>query len=59
MIDEGRKGEAMLNALLRLSAGTQGDLRAVTEGIATLRAAGQEMAARRIGLQLLILDRRG
>lgn len=59
MIDEGRRGEAVLTALLGLSTGAQGDLRAVTEGLATLRAAGMEGAARQIGLQLVILDRRG
>lgn len=59
MIEGGRRGEAVLSALLRLSAGMQGDLRAVTEGIATLRAVGLDLPARHVGLQLVILDRRG
>ena len=59
MLAGGRRGEAVLQALLRLAAGAGGDLRAVTEGLATLRAAGLEMPARQIGLELVILDRRG
>jgi hypothetical protein len=43
----------------RLDAGAAGDLRGVSEGIATLRGAGLEDIARRTALQLLLLDRRG
>lgn len=59
MLDWQRRGEAVMNALLRVRAGASGDLRAVTEGLATLRAVGLEDDARRIGLQLILLDRRG
>ncbi|WP_062762565.1 hypothetical protein [Falsirhodobacter sp. alg1] len=54
-----RQGEAILYAVDRISRGIQGDLRGVTEGLATLHALGMEPAVRKIALQMMILDRRG
>ncbi|WP_435171452.1 hypothetical protein [Falsirhodobacter sp. 1013] len=59
LLSEQRRGEALLLAMTMLSRGAQGDLQGVTEGISTLRALGLEPAARRVALQLMILERRG
>jgi hypothetical protein len=59
LLAEDRYGEAVLTAIERISAGVQGDLRQVTEGLATLRAAGLETVARRAALELMLLERRG
>lgn len=59
LLAQDRRGEAILLAIDRISRGIAGDLRGVTEGIATFRALDMEPAARRVGLQLMILDRRG
>ncbi|MCJ8139610.1 hypothetical protein [Falsirhodobacter halotolerans] len=59
LLDQGRRGEVILLAVDRISRGVAGDLRGVTEGIAALSALGMDMAARRVGVQLMILDRRG
>lgn len=59
LLAEDRYGEAVLTAIERISQGVQGDLRQVTEGLATLRAAGLETAARRTALELMLLERRG
>ena len=57
-LDEGRVGEAILGAMELFQQGLDGDRGAVSRGIATLRAAGQEDAARRAALQFLLLDAR-
>ena len=59
LMDQRRLGEAILLAIGRISRGVQGDLTAVTEGLAFLRHAGLEDAARRTALQLMLLERRG
>ena len=59
LIAEGRTGEALLEVLERLQTGAEGELRAVTQGVAGLRALGLEATARRAGLQLLLLETRG
>lgn len=59
LLAEDRFGEAVLTAIERVSTGVQGDLRQVTEGLATLRAAGLEDTARRTALELMLLERRG
>ena len=59
LLAEDRYGEAVLTAIERISVGVQGDLRQVTEGLATLRAAGLEDVARRTALELMLLERRG
>lgn len=59
MLDENRVGEAILSAISRIESGVQGNLVSVTEGLALLRAVGQERIARRTALELLLLERRG
>ncbi|MHC0052970.1 hypothetical protein [Actibacterium sp. D379-3] len=56
---DGRLGEAMLVAIGLITEGARGDVADVTEGLALLRRVGLEDVARRAGLELLILDRRG
>lgn len=53
----GRMGEATLRALISLEQGHAGDLNALTQALATLRAFGQEDTVRRAALQVLLLDR--
>lgn len=57
LLDEGKTGEALLRAIALFDAGAQGDLRAVTDALAVLRAVGLDDLARRASLQLLLLDR--
>ncbi len=59
MLDAHRTGEAILHAINRIADGAQGDLRGVTEGIATLHAAGLDEAARKIAIQLMLVARAG
>jgi beta-phosphoglucomutase-like phosphatase (HAD superfamily) len=59
LLTEDRYGEAVLTAIDRISQGVQGDLRQVTEGLSTLRAAGLDSMARRTALELMLLERRG
>lgn len=59
MIADNRSGEVVLIALVQLAEGAQGNLRSLSQSLAALRAAGFEDTARRAGLQLLLLDRRG
>jgi hypothetical protein len=59
LLQDGRPGDAVLAAIGRLGDGAAGDLRALSEGLAVLRAAGLEDFARRTALQMLLLDRRG
>ncbi|MCX7888262.1 MAG: hypothetical protein N2422_00845 [Rhodobacteraceae bacterium] len=56
---EGRLGEALLRAIDHVTEGARGDLRDVTDGLRFLRRAGLEPVARRAGLELLLLERRG
>lgn len=56
---EGQIGMAILAAIARIQTGVLGEDRAVTEGLALLRALGLESAARRTALELMILERRG
>lgn len=56
-IAAGRTGEAILRAMAAFHQGLDGDHRAVTEAISTLRALGLEDVARRAALHYLILDR--
>jgi len=53
------QGAAVLAAIADLTAGAQGELRLVVEGLVALRAAGFEEDARAAALQLLLSDRRG
>lgn len=52
-------GQAILAAIDRINTGVLGEERAVTEGLALLRALGLEQVARSTALQLMILERRG
>ena len=52
-----RRGEATLRAVTLLDDGYAGDLNALTQALATLRALGQEDTVRRAALQILLLDR--
>ncbi|MEL6684749.1 MAG: hypothetical protein AAFQ00_05620 [Pseudomonadota bacterium] len=56
-VDEGKLGEALLRALALFEAGSEGDLRSVTDALKLLRSVGLEDVARRAALQLMILDR--
>ena len=56
-LDQGRIGQAILSAMTQMRQGEAGDLRAVTEGLSTLRHLGLEDVARRSALQLVLLKR--
>ena len=57
-LDQGQIGQAILAAMTDLRQGEAGDLRAVTEGLSTLRRLGLEDVARRSALQLILLEQR-
>lgn len=59
MVASKQVGQAILAAIDRINTGVLGEERAVTEGLALLRALGLESAARATALQLMILERRG
>ncbi len=59
MLARGQLGEVILNAMALMSDGAAGDLTALTEALATLRAVGLEDTARRAALQVALLDIRG
>jgi len=56
---DGRLGEAILQAMAVMESGTHGDLEDVTVAIGFLREVRLEEAARKYGLQLMLLHRRG
>lgn len=53
----GQLGEVILGAMTLYEQGRSGDLRALTEALATFRALGLEDTARQAALQVLLLDR--
>lgn len=53
----GQLGEVILEAMDMYSLGVQGDLRALTNALATFRSLGLEDTARQAALQVLLLDR--
>ncbi len=55
----GQLGEVILRAMLLLSQGAEGDLQALTDALAALRALGLEETARRAALQIMIIKARG
>lgn len=57
LVDDGKLGEALLRALALFEAGSDGDLRSVTDALSLLRSVGLEDVARRASLQLMLLDR--
>lgn len=59
MLARGQLGEVILSAMSLMDAGAAGDLKALTEALATLRAVGLEDTARRAALQVALLDTRG
>ncbi|MDE3029535.1 MAG: hypothetical protein KGH84_14195, partial [Paracoccaceae bacterium] len=59
LVTEHKQGEAILHAIKRISDGSNGDLRGVTEGLQLLRQVGQEQVAERIAMELMLLDRQG
>jgi hypothetical protein len=59
MLARGQLGEVILSAMSLMEDGAQGDLPALTEALATLRAVGLEDTARRAALQVALLDTRG
>jgi hypothetical protein len=59
LLDQTRLGEALLLAIKDIELGVQGDLPAVTDGLALLRRVGMETIARRTALELVLLERRG
>lgn len=59
LYDERRVGEGILAAVGQIYRGLRGQLSDVTAGLSFLRHIGQEDAARRTALQLLLLERRG
>lgn len=59
LIAQGRLGEALLYAMARIERGRRGDLADISEGLSVLRHLDFENAARRIALELMILERRG
>ncbi len=59
LVDQGRIGEAVLQAMALFDIGATGNLAKLTEALALLRALGLEDAARRAALEFLLLERRG
>ncbi|PSL17427.1 hypothetical protein [Shimia abyssi] len=59
MLARGQLGEVILRAMSLMDDGAAGDLGALTEALATLRAVGLEDTARRAALQVALLDTRG
>ena len=56
LLERGRLGEALLNAIALIGTGAVGDLADLTAGVALLRAVGLEDVARRAALQIVILE---
>ena len=56
LIDDGRRGEAILEAMRMFTTGAEGNWQTFTDGIAGLRALGLESTARRATLESLILS---
>lgn len=56
-VENGRLGEAILDAMVLFAQGSDGNWAALTNALATFRLVGLEETARRAALQLLILDR--
>ncbi|MBJ3762869.1 hypothetical protein ILP92_08940 [Maribius pontilimi] len=56
MIDEGRIGIALLDAIDLLDQGATGNLDALRHGLALMRAAGQPERARRAAIEIAILE---
>ncbi|WP_136682830.1 hypothetical protein [Falsirhodobacter xinxiangensis] len=59
LLAENRVGEALMLGVDRISRGVQGDLRGVTEGLSILLSLRLDDQAKRVALQLMLLERRG
>ncbi len=59
LLTDRKLGEALLKAMNKVTEGASGDLRDLTDGLSLLRQVGLETPARRAGLELLLLERRG
>lgn len=59
LLGEKKLGEAILRAMLLLKGEAFADPGDITEALATFRAVGLEQEARRIAIQLILLERRG
>lgn len=59
LITEARTGELLLRANERITSGVESDPAGVTEGLAILLRLGLADTARRVALQLMLLERRG
>jgi hypothetical protein len=59
LVKQKRVGEAILQAILRIQTGLEGEVSKVNEGLSTLRVLGLEDVARRTALQVMLLERRG
>lgn len=59
LLAQKKTGEAILRAIARIADGSSGDLRGVTAGLALLRKAGLQTAARHTALQLMLIAKAG
>ncbi len=58
-ISAGMPGLVLLDGLRQIADAAAGDLQAATRGLQRLRALGLEQTARQVGIELLLLERRG
>ena len=54
LMDDGRRGEALLTAIRQLAEGDEGDPKAIGDGLSLLIDLGQREWARRIAIELLL-----
>ena len=59
LLTDNRLGEAILQAIEEIDQGLHGDLSRVTKGLSLLRLVGLEAMARRIAIEVVVLERRG
>ena len=59
LVQDNQLGLAILRAIDLVDKGVEGNLSKLTDALAFLRSVGLEDAARRIALQVLLVDRRG
>lgn len=59
LVADARPGEALLQAIDEINRGFRGDPEGLSEGLSLLRELGLDEQARRISIELLLLERRG
>ena len=59
LLEAGKPGMVLLDALARIAEAASGDLNAASAGLIRLRAIGLDPVARQIAIELLLLERRG